>query len=176
MFSFLSNFKHSQEMRESKDEILVGEIVRAMSRLQCPAIGFMAGTGQQSLRFKPLNDPTLNSVIITLDRKTGGSALQQAVIGSKATMTIQAEIKNYLADPDDLVKMYRTDLANIFKIPMMGDIRLDHQLNSVLATKKNLIDIDDYILKGEESAEKLSLFLRRVINELRGKLAPYKKA
>ena len=39
-------------------------------------------------------------------------------------------------------------VANIFKVPMLGDVRLDHQLNSILATKKNLIDIDAYILKG----------------------------
>jgi hypothetical protein len=151
------------------------EIVRAMSRLQCPAMGFLASTGQQMMRFKPLNDPLLNSVMIILDRKTGGSALQQAVIGSKATITIQAEVKNFLTDPDDLVKMSRTDIANIFKVPMLGDVQLDHQLNSILATKKNLIDIDDYILKGEDSAQRLRQLLNGVIGELRQKLAPYKK-
>jgi hypothetical protein len=176
MFSFLSQFKHSQEMRESKDEILVGEIVRAMSRLQAPATGFFAGTGEQTVRFKPLNDPLLNAVVITLDRKTGGSALQQAIVGSKATVTVQAEVKNYLADPDDLIHMYRTDLANIFKIPMLGDVRLDHQLNSVLATKKVMIDLDQYILKGEESAQHTTQLLNSILTELRQKLAPYKKA
>jgi len=40
MLSFLSQFKHNQEMRESKDEILIGEIVRGMSRLKAPATGF----------------------------------------------------------------------------------------------------------------------------------------
>lgn len=176
MLSFLSQFKHNQEMRESKDEILVGEIVRGMSRLKAPANGFFAGTGEQTIRFKPLGDPLLNSVLIRLDRKTGGSALQQAIIGSKATITIQAEVKNYLADPDDLVHMYRTDLANIFKIPMLGDVRLDHQLNSIIATKKVMIDIDDYILKGEESAQRTAQLLNGLLSELRQKLAPYKKA
>ena len=176
MLSFLSQFKHNQEMRESKDEILVGELVRAMSRLQAPATGFFAGTGEQTLRFKPLNDPLLNSILLRLDRKTGGSALQQAIVGSKATITVQAEVKNYLADPDDLVHMYRTDLANIFKIPMLGDVRLDHQLNSILATKKVMIDIDDYILKGEESAQRTAQLLNGLLTELRQKLAPYKKA
>lgn len=176
MLSFLSQFKHNQEMRESKDEILVGELVRAMSRLQAPATGFFAGTGEQTLRFKPLNDPLLNSILLRLDRKTGGSALQQAIVGSKATITVQAEVKNYLADPDDLVHMYRTDLANIFKIPMLGDVRLDHQLNSILATKKVMIDIDDYILKGEDSAQRTAQLLNGLLTELRQKLAPYKKA
>jgi hypothetical protein len=176
MLSFLNQFKHSQEMRESKDEILVGEIVRAMARMGCPAIGFKADTGFQSIRFKPVRDQLLNSVIVVVDRKTGGGALSQAVLGSKAVITMQAEIKNYLADPDDLIHMYRTDLQNIFKIPMMGDVRLDHQLNSILATKKLVIDIDRYILKGEESVGNLTHLLQSTLSELREKLAPYKKA
>ena len=175
MLSFLSNFKHSQEMRESKDEILIGELVRAMSRLQAPAVGFYASTGQQTIKFKPVNDPILNSILLTVDRKTGGSALQQAVIGSKATVTMQAEVKNYLADPDDLIHMYKTDLANMFKIPMLGDVKLDHQLNSILATKRVMIDLDNYILKGEESANLTTQFLTGLLGELRQKLQPYKK-
>jgi hypothetical protein len=175
MFSMLSNFKHRQEMRESKDEILVGEVVRAMARLQCPAFGFMANTDYQAIRFKPATDNILNSVIIIIDRKTGDGLLQQALLGSKATLTFQAEIKNYLADPDDLVNMYKTDLANIFKFPMLGDVRLDHQLNSVLATKKVLIDIDDYILKGDESLGRMTQLITNIVSELRSKLAQYKK-
>ena len=126
MLSFLNQFKHGQEMRESKDEILVGELVRAMARLKTPAIGFNANTGAQMIQLKPIGDPILNSIVIIVDRKTGGSMIQQAVIGSKATIQVQAEVKNYLSDPDDLVAMYRTDIANIFKMPMLGDVKLDH--------------------------------------------------
>lgn len=176
MFSFLANFKHKQEMRESKDEILVGEIVRAMARLSCPAIGFIANNDFQAIRFRPGNTELFNSIIIQLDRKTGGSMLQSAILGSQATLLVQAEVKNYLADPDDLIQMYRTDLANIFTMPMLGGIKLDHQLNSVLGTKKILINIDDYILKGDESVNKLTDLIIGIIEELEGKLKPFKKA
>lgn len=176
MFSILSNFKHRQEMRESKDEILVGEIVRAMARMKFPAIGFVAGADQQAMKFKAVGDPVLNSVSVTLDRKTGGGAIQQALIGSKATLAFQAEVKNYLADPDDLVRMYRTDLQNIFKMPMLGSVRLDHQLNSVIASKTTLIDIDEYILKGEEGVARTVQMLTGQIDELRDRLRQFKKA
>jgi len=176
MLSILSNFKHGQEMRESKDEILIGEIVRAMARLRYPAIGFHAVTGEQAIRFKPRQDPVLHSVTIILDRKTGGSAIQDALIGSKAVITFQAEVKNYLADPDDLLHMYKTDLQNIFKMPLLGDVRLDHQLNSVLATKKVVSDIDQLLPKGTEAGLKnLITFLQTHIDSLREKLAKYKK-
>lgn len=176
MLSFLNQFKHGQEMRESKDEILVGELVRAMARLRCPAIGFIANSGAQLVNFKPLGDDVLNSIAVIIDRKTGGSMIQQAVIGSKAVVQVQAEVKNYLADPDDLVAMYRTDLANIFKMPMLGDVKLDHQLNSVFATKRVMIDIDDYILKGEESIARMTQLIQSIVAELKQKLTPYKKS
>lgn len=176
MFSFLSNFKHKQEMRESKDEILVGEIVRAMNRLSCQAVGFLANNDFQSVRFRPGNQELFHSIIVQLDRKTGGSMLQSAILGSQATLLVQAEVKNYLADPDDLIAMYKTDIANIFRFPILGDVKLNHQLNSIFGTKKVLINIDNYILKGEESVNSLSSLIVGIIEELEEKLKQYKKA
>jgi len=176
MFSILSKFEHRREMRESKDEILIGEIVRAMSRLGYPAIGFKAGTGYQAVKFKPVKDSVLHTILVTLDRKTGGSALQDALIGSKAVIRLQLEVKNFLADPDDLIKMHKTDFQNIFKISALGDIKLDHQLNSVLGTKQIYIDLNNYVNKGEEGAKAIVDLLNKNIAEIREKLAPYKKA
>jgi hypothetical protein len=176
MFSFLSKFEHKREMRESKDEILIGELVLAMTQLGYVVVGFHAGDDRQAVRFKPKSDPVLYSVYVILDRKTGDNALTQALVGSKATVTLQAEIKNFMADPDDLLHMYRTDMQNLFKLPIIGGVKLNHQLNSVLATLTQIIDIDDYILKGEESNDRLRKLLASTISGLREKLQPYKKA
>lgn len=176
MFSMLQNFAHKAEIRESKDEILIGEIVRAMARQGYPTTQFLASADIQRVRFLTIRDPLLNSVFITLDRKTGTGALSAALIGSKATLQITAEIKNRMADPDDLIKMYKTDLANIFKMPVLGGIKLNHELNSVLATTQQIIDIDDYVLKGEPGVNKLMGLLSNTITALKEKLAPYKKS
>lgn len=175
MFSLLQNFTHKAEIRESKDEILIGEIVRAMARQHCPTIRFLASDDLQRVRFRTIRDPVLHSVFVTLDRKTGTGALSAALIGSKATLTITAEIKNRMADPDDLIKMYRTDLANLFKMPVLGGTKLNHELNSVLATTSVIIDIDDYALKGDKGVDKLVALLSKTIDGLRQKLVPYKK-
>jgi hypothetical protein len=129
MFSMLANFSHKREMRESKDEILIGEVIAAMAQLGYPAIGFNAHSGRQLVRFKPLTDDVLFAIIITLDRKTGGSALSESLMGSKAVIKIQLQVKNFLADPDDLLSMYQTDFQNMFKMTMLGDVKLNHQLN-----------------------------------------------
>lgn len=175
MLSFMQNFSHKAEIRESKDEILVGEIVRAMSRAGHPAVMFQAGDDKQRMRFKTVRDRTLHSVFITLDRKTGTGAMGAALFGSKATLTVSAEVKNRLSDPDDLVKMYKTDLANIFKMPVMGGIKLNHQLNSVFATTTVFIEIDKYVLKGDPGVQALVALLEGTIAKLKDKLEPFKK-
>ncbi len=175
MISILNKFNNRAEIRESKDEILVGEIVRAMARQGTVTVAFNADTGMQRVSFKTLRDPVLSYLHIVLDRKTGGGALSAALIGVKATLTISAEVKNYIADPDDLVAMYRTDLANIFRVPMIGGVKLNHELNSIFATTTKIIEINDYVLKGEAGVERLVALLGGTINDLRQRLQQYKK-
>ena len=175
MFSFLQSFAHKAEMRESKDEMLVGEIVRAMARKGFPAIMFQAGNDRQRMRFKCVGHKVLHSVYIDLDRKTGGSALQEAILGSKATLAVAAEVKNRIADPDDLVAMYKTDLQNLFKMPVMGGIKLNHELNSVYARTTLVIEIGKYILQGEAGVDALQKLLDDTVTKLEAKLQPYKK-
>ena len=175
MFGILQSFNNQAEMRESKDEMLVGEIVRAMARRNHPAISFLANNDWQRVRFKTPTDPLLFSIFVTLDRKTGTGMLTEALLGSKATLRITAEVKNSLSDPDDLINMYKTDLANIMKMPMLGGIKLNHQMNSVFATTQTVIEIGDYVQKGDAGTEKLVALLSKIEGQLREKLEPYKK-
>jgi hypothetical protein len=176
MFGILQSFNNQAELRESKDEILIGEIVRAMARRGHPAISFRANDDWQRVRFKTPNDPMLFSIFVTLDRKTGTGMVSQALLGSKATLRITCEVKNRLSDPDDLIAMYKTDLANLFKMPVIGGIKLNHQMNSVFATTQKLIEIDKYVMKGDAGVTALTGLLDEIEAQLKEKLAPYKKA
>lgn len=175
MFDLLTKFNHKAEIRESKDELLVGEMVRAMSRSGFTAVRFHANDDLQVVKFRALRDPILSNVYVRLDRKTGTGMVSAALLGSKATLTLTAEIKNYLSDPDDLVMMFKTDLANIFRLPVLGGVRINHELNSIFATMAMLVDIDDYVLKGEVGTHYLMQLLGTRIGELQKHLAPYKK-
>lgn len=175
MLSILGNFAHKAELRESKDEILLGEIVRAMARSRFVTTGFWANNDFQRVRFKAVGDRVIANVYITLNRLTGQGVLSGAVFGSKASLTITAEVKNYLSDPDDLIAMYKTDLANLFKMPVMGGIKLNHELNSVFATTTEFIQIDDYVFKGDEGAQRMNGLLARQVEKLREALKQYKR-
>lgn len=175
MFGLLAKLNHNAEMRESKDEMLVGEIVRAMARRNCPSIEFRAHDDRQRIRFLTIDDPLLYSVLVILDRRTGSGAISEALLGSKATLRITAQVRNNLSDPDDLVKMYKTDLANLFKMPAIGGIKLNHALNSVFATTQLVIEIGSYIGKDADPA-KLEGMLFGKIDVLKEKLEPYQKS
>lgn len=171
-FSFLQKFNHAREMRESMDEIVVGMVITCMVEAGYPLFGILSNNDYQQLRFKTQGDPILNSVQVTLNRLTGG--LTAKLVGNQAQLTIMAEVKNYLTDPDDLLDMYKTDLKNIFKIPLLGGMKLNHQLNSVLATVSHFQKLDT-LLK-PEGLEELRAMLQGKVNELREALKPYKKA
>lgn len=145
ILGFFSGRANTRELRESKDERLIGEIVRAMARRGWPTTQIQADSDRQRVRFRAVGDPVLHNAYVTLDRRTGGSAIGDAVLGSKATLTLTGEIKNRLSDPDDLVRLVRTDMANLLKVPAFGEIRVNHELNSVFATTTLLIDINGYV-------------------------------
>src|SRR5699024_6048981 len=153
MLSLIAKFNNKQEARESKDEILIGEIVFAMAHMGCPTIGFNATAGQQYVKFKPAGDTVMNSFTVMLDRMTGDSALQQAVIGSKTTVRIVAEVNIHIAAPDDLVLVLRTDIGNLLRSPWLADVKLDHQLNAGAATKNHFTDIASYTGMTQQSRQ-----------------------
>ncbi|MEI2716899.1 MAG: hypothetical protein V9E98_07865 [Candidatus Nanopelagicales bacterium] len=177
MFNKLMDYANKKEMRESRDEVVVGQMIASMARLGYPTIAFNTGTaldtGFQAILFSTPSDPVLHTVQVTLDRKTGGGSISEKIVGSKATLTVTAEVKNYIADPDDLLAMWRTDFANIGKMPMMGQVKLDHRLNSILAKKSTLIELSDY--DGPEDRERIDGLLHGMIGEVRQAVAQYKR-
>lgn len=174
IFGFFADRERKAELRESQDEMLVGEIVRAMSRKGCPSVGFISNADFQRVKFKVPDDPVISSIYIQLDRLTGSSALGQALLGSKATLFITCEVKNFLADPDDLVSMYRTDMANLFKVSWKG-VKINHEYNAIHGTTKQIIEINQYVGQGQQGIQAMVTLLEGQIRTIREKLAPYKK-
>lgn len=174
VMSFFADRERNAELRESKDEMMVGEIVRAMARKGWPSVSFLANSDLQRIAFKAITDPVLSTVYITIDRKSGSGAVSAALVGSKATIAVTCEVRNFLADPDDLVSMYRTDLANLFKISW-GDVRINHEYNAIMGTTAHIIDIDNFVGKGEQGTQYLIQFIDQQVGRIREKLVPYKK-
>jgi len=174
LLNISGKFKHRAEVRESKDEILIGEIVRAMAHMGHRADAFAADGETQRMRFRT-RDEVLSYIHIALDRKTGEGRIASAVIGSKATLSVAGEVKNLLSDPDDVVHMWKTDFKNIAKLGMRGQVKVDHELNSIVGRTTDLVEIDKFVLEGDEGVQRLTEHLEERIGRVREALAPYKK-
>lgn len=177
IYDAIKNFAHKQEMRESKDEILLGEVIRIMVKNYGPLVDlqtFSVGDQKQA-RFRLLGHNLLHSITVKIDRWTGSGAISEALIGSRGSLTFVAEVKNYVADPDDVLAMWKTDFSNLGKIPLFGDIKLNHQMNSVLATKTHVIEIGDFENNLWVERKKLEKIIGEDIILLCKQLETYKK-
>ena len=71
--------------------------------------------------------------------------------------------------------MFKTDLANLLKMPVIGGIKLNHEMNSVFASQTDIIEIDNYVNKGEQGTKQLMDKIGNIVTALREKLQPYKR-
>lgn len=175
MLRLLNRFNRDKEYRESRDEIFIGELIYGMAHQGFATAGLRAEAGKQWVRFRSHNDPVLYAVTVELDRKTGGGIVQEELLGSKATLVFRGEVKNYLTDPDDLLRMYGTDIANLLRNPWLGDVKVDHRLNTVVGTTNRVIELNSFIMNGDEGRQRLARLLTETLADLHKHLGPLKR-
>ena len=173
-FNQVANYAHKAELRESKDEILVGELIRSLSHRGWRVCQVVAHSDRQQVAFKLPGDEALSRVTIMVDRRSGSGALTQS-LGSKTVVSVAAEMRNDVADPDDLAAMWRTDLANLFKVPVRGEVRVNHQLNKVTARTFDMVDLDQMVQGHQVNAAGFVDWLLGMTDNLREHLRPHKK-
>lgn len=174
LFNAMTNYAHKSELRESKDEIVCGQIVRALSYQGWRPYRIVADSDKQTLGFKLPGDDVLTAVYIMVDRKSGSGAVS-ASMGSRTVIGFTAEMRNKVTDPDDLATMWRTDFANLFKMPVAGEVRINHQLNTINARTYHLVNLDDYVSGSSVNTEPLVGWIVQQVNDLRERLRPLKK-
>lgn len=162
---FVSDALQSLEEYTSKDEIVFGEIIRVFVKKGHPMIRFHAAEGRQSARFF-LDGPVLFALTVTFDKKIAGHGVLELV----------AEVRNKLADPDDMIAMFKTDLSNIAKIPLLGQIKINHEYNTIYARSTSVKNISSYIVgKGKVDKGLLERDLDEIVTRLEAELQRFKK-
>lgn len=165
LLKFLTNVSQALQEMTSKDEMVFGEIVRIMEKEGYPCIAFHASPGFQSGRFL-LQGPVVFALTVTLDKKIAGQGL----------MSLTAEVRNKLADPDDMIAMFKTDFGNIMKVPLLGQIKVNHEYNTIYAKSTSLTNISAYVDNKVVNAAKLRSDLLEIVARLEETLKRFKKA
>lgn len=174
LFNAMTSYAHKSELRESKDEIICGEIIRGLSHRGWRCYRITADSDKQTMGFKIPDDPVLSALYLMVDRRSGSGAISQS-LGSKTVIGFTAQMRHKITDPDDLATMWRTDLANLFKIPVSGEVRINHQLNTVDAKTFYLVDLDQYVRGTTVTAGPLVDWIAAQVDSLRERLRPLKK-
>lgn len=165
LLKFFSDITQSISEFTAKDEMVFGEIVRIFQRKGFPCIGFKASDGYQSGRFL-IQGEVLFAIKVVLDKKVAGAGL----------LTITAEVRNKMADPDDMIAMFKTDLSNIAKVPLLGQIKVNHEYNTIYATSTSVKKISSYLeSKGVVNSTLLENDLMDIVNKLEDTLRKFKK-
>ena len=61
LFNSMANYAHKSELRESKDEIICGEVIRGMSHRDWRCHRIVAHSDRQQMGFKLPGDPVLSN-------------------------------------------------------------------------------------------------------------------
>lgn len=165
LLKFFSDITQSIAEYSAKDEMVFGEIVRIFQKKNFPCIGFQANEGYQSGRFL-IEGKVLFAIQVTLDKKIAGTGI----------LSITAEVRNKMADPDDMITMFKTDFSNIAKIPLLGQIKINHEYNTIYARTTTLTKISSYLeSRGVVNSAALERDLMEIVNRLEDALRKFKK-
>jgi hypothetical protein len=165
LLKFFSDISQSIAEFTSKDEMVFGEIVRIFQNKGYPCIEFQASDGYQSGRFL-IDGEVLFAIRVVLDKKMAGAGL----------LSLTAEVRNKMADPDDMITMFKTDFTNIAKIPLLGQIKINHEYNTIYAKSTTVKKISSYLeSRGVVNSEQLESDLMNIIKRLEETLRKFKK-
>lgn len=165
MLAALTNVFQAYQEYTSKDEMVFGELISYMIDQGRPMVNFSAAEGYQRARFL-MHDEILYTLEITLDKK----------IGSISTLNLKGTCRNQVADPDDMIAMFKTDVMNILKMPMFGQMKINHEFNSVHATVGSVRKLSEYMAsRTEVKREMLGADIEEKIKEVREALRKFKK-
>ena len=166
LLKFFSDLSQSYDEFKAKDEMVFGEMVRIFQKKGYPCIGFTANEGFQSGRFL-IEGEVLFAIRVSLDKKVAGAGI----------LSITAEVRNKMADPDDMITMFKTDFSNITKIPLLGQIKVNHEYNTIYAKSTSVKKISSYLeSRGVVNSAQLEADLMEIVNRLEETLRKFKKA
>lgn len=174
LFDTATSYQHKAELRESRDEILVGEMIRGLAARGWNPYRLVADSDRQAVGFKVPADPVISTYSLVVDRKGGSGMISQSV-GSQAVLGFAAEISNLVVDPDDLATAWSASSANLHKQPEAGEVRIDHQLKAIVARTHHLVHLDQYVTTNHVNMGALVDWTQGQFLALREQLVPLKR-
>ena len=139
MHDLIRQFPHRPTTTGSRNELVVGEVVRAMARLGHPSVLFRIRETHQVLSFRTVAHAHVTALHVTIDRPTGKTALSAAMFGNQVRLHVVAEHRQRQSHPAELLHAARAQHAPAV---MEHGVHLEQEHSSILASTHIDIDID----------------------------------
>ena len=163
MHDLIRQFPPRPATTGNRNELVVGEVVRAMARLGHPSVLFRIRETQQVLSFRPVDHAHVTALHVTIHRPTGNTALSTAMFGNQVRLDVVAERRQRQSHPAELLDAARAQAA-----PTEADngVRIEQEHSSILASTHVDIDIDSLRSPGEPLTAPLESLMRSTIQML----------
>ena len=169
MNELLRQFASQTAGSDGRNERVVGELVRAMAVLGCPATRFVIRDDRQVLRFRTVSHDRMTALHATIDRPTGHSVLSKALHGERVRLVLVAEQRLRLSRPRALLEAARRQQAGPGRT---GDIRVQQDGASILARVELSLHQHATVLDSGDREEPLLDGLRQTLARLADALPP----
>lgn len=173
MHDLIRQFPPPASTTDGRQERLIGEVIRAMARLEHPSIRFQIRDDRQVLSFRAANHPTITTLHVILERGARGAVLSEAMLGSSMSLHIVAEQRQALSHPEALLDAARSQQRAPWTY---RDVQVSQEHASVLASRRIDIPTGAMSPTGSPEADTLVQLMKRAIETLSEALAAHARA
>jgi len=170
MQDLVRQFEPRTKIQESRTEIVVGEVIRAMARLGFPTIRFHIHDTRQEVRFRTVGHTHISTVAVTVERPTRSEAPSTTLFDEQVRLHVVAELRQAMRTPSELLAAAR--------FPVEGrttsdGVHVEQDRSSMVASIVRDIDIGGWMDVPHAESPPLVELMDEVIAILSGAIAAH---
>jgi hypothetical protein len=150
------------------NEVVIGEVIRAMARLGHPSILFRIRDDRQILSFRATHHPTITTFHVIFDHISGQTLLSEAMFGNQIRLHVVAEQRQRLSHPAELLRAAELQHAHAWE---QDEVSISQEQSSTLATTTVDVQPDQLNQSNPSASKTLSTLLQAAIENLSSALA-----
>ena len=173
MSDLIRRFPTHAPTTADRNEVAIGEVIRAMARLGNPSILFRIREDRQVLSFRTPTHPTITRLHVTFDRIAGSTVLTKAMFGHSVSLQVVAEQQQRLSHPAALLHAASLQHGPAWE---QDDVRVTQEQSSTLASVRIALGPEQLRPSGTDPAASLLEVMASAIDTLSAALNAHAQA
>ena len=163
MHDLIRKFPAHASAKDGRNELVIGEVIRAMARLGHPSILFRIREDRQVLSFRAATHPTITTLHVFIERVAGSTVLTTAMFGNRVSLHVVAEQRLRLDNPAELLRAARIQCGPAWQ---QGEVRVAQEQSSTMASIRIHLESDPFAQSASNAAGRLAETMASAIETL----------